>query len=715
MDRLIPTLREPVTIGFDRWGCAHVSARSREDLYRAQGFLHARSRGWKLEMLARFARGRASEVVGEAGLEVDVLVRRLGLPGTAEAVARSLASEDLRILEPYAEGVLAADAVTPPAPEYAALDVGREWRSTLEDVLVDVCAIALLRAFGLSDSWRRRMARAWLEAEERGAAPEEIARWRATWTAFSPPSVESSSDAGSNAFAVAGSRTASGAPLLGGDPHLRAEAPCVWMEMHLRCPGQHVSGASLAGLPNILAGRNDRVAWAITSSQADVADCFLERIDRAAGTYLAPDGWSPLRRRSEVVTVRGGADLTIEVEETRNGPLIATGVGGDDEAISLRWVHTEVASRQRALEAMNEAHGWTEFREAMSTYSGVGLSIVYADVDGVIARQQIGPVPRRAAGRPEARILCGWSGADDWQGLVPFDELASIVDPPSGIVCAANDDPGPGSEAFGQDWDWDGRASRMRQLIDAEDHLSLEDCRSLQLDLWSPLAAAMRPTLLAAQPDGEDAEARGVLQAAAEWDLCLGTDSEAAAVFDRWYLALVRGLLPDEVDSELGSALSATRVWWSHWGVPAVIQRLEAMTPVERARRSTEALGAALAELKESLGDRPWSYGQLTETSYEHLLGEAFSIGPFQLPGGVDTLWRGDGGGGGRGVPTMRQLADLADVDRGLAALSTGNSGVPGDPHYADQAAMFLRGEYHPWPHSPAAAAAQVVEELTIG
>ena len=714
MDGLIPSLRERVAVSLDTWGVPHVSAQSRDDLYRVQGFLHSQSRGWQMEMLARFGRGCAAEVVGEAAASFDTLARRLGFARAAEAAARRLVDDDLRILEPYAEGVLAADAVTPLSPEYQALGVERTWRTTLEEVLIDACAIAVIRAFALSGSSQRRIVRAWLEAVERASAPEEIARLRAAWTAFSPPSVEAS-DAGSNAFAVAGSRTASGAPLLGGDPHLKTEAPCAWMEMHLRCPGQHVSGASLPGLPNILLGRNERVAWAITSSQADVADCYLERVDRVAGKYLTPQGWVPLQRRTEVVTVRGGPDLTIEVEETRNGPIIAANFGTEGEAISWRWVHAEVASRQQALEGMNEAANWPQFRDALSIYSGVGLSIVYADVEGVIARQQVGPVPRRAAGRPEPRIRCGWTSEEYWQGLVPFDQLSSDVNPTSGIVCAANNNPGPGSEVSGEDWDWDGRARRMRELLRANDALSTDDCRSVQLDLRSPLAATLVSVLLVAEPDDKDEDARAALKEAAAWDLRLDVDSAAAAVFDRWYLALVRGLVPGGASSDLVNALTATRSWWSCWGVPLVTRRLDAMAADERVRRSTDALRAAVSQLREAFGPGPWTYGQLTETSYEHALGPALSIGPVRLPGGIDTLWRGDGSGRGNAVPTLRQISDLADLDGGLAALCTGNSGVPGDPHYADQMAMFLEGGYRSWPLSGDATSALTVEELNIG
>ncbi len=623
-----------------------------------------------MEALARFARGRAAEVLGEDAAGLDVVARRLGLHVAAADAARRLRPEDLRILEPYAEGVLDGDAHAPPVPERVALGIAvADWRSGIEDVLVDVCAVGLLHALGLSDAWRRRIARAWLAAED----VEEIARLRAAFGALAPAS-DAAPAAGSNAFAVAGSRTASGAPVLGGDPHLGAQAPGPFMEMHLRCDDLHVTGATLPGLPNVLAGRNERVGWATTSSQADVADCYRERIE--GDVYLTPAGWVPLRRRTEVVAVRGGVERVIEVSETAHGPLIA-----DD--VAWRWVHRDVPLRPRALEAVNEATGWDGFRAGLREYSGVGLSVVYADVDGVIARQQAGPVPRRASGAPEPRLLCGWTGADEWDGLLDFEELAGERDPESGIVCAANDDPGAGSARSGADWDWDGRAQRMRTLLEAAGTVTLDVGRRVQLDLASPLAARFRPLLLEAEP------------AVRSWDLRMTADSEAAALFERWYRALARELVG--TGDELARALDDVRAWWSCWGVALLEERLAALDAGERRRCSLAALAVARAGLQDALGDPPWVYGRLTQCAYAHPLGEALSVGPFALPGGVDTLWRGDPTGNGRGVPMLRQLCDLADPDGGLAALPTGNSGIPGDSHYADQAEAFLAGEYRPW------------------
>lgn len=667
-----------------------------------------------MEIMARAARGRAAEVLGPAAYPFDELVRRLGIPAAAQASARSLPVDDLAILEPYAEGVLAADATAGPAPEHLALGIEQPWRHDVGSVLIDICGVALVRALGLSDAWLRRIVWAWRNSAERGeragtdqGAEQSAALWAALQLAAP---VETA--AGSNAFAVAAERSATGRPLLAGDPHLKADAPAAWMEMHLRCPDLNVTGATLPGLPNVLAGRNERVAWAITSSQADVADCYLERVDRTTDRYLTPAGWVPLRRRVEVVGVRGESDRRFTVEETRHGSVVSD-LGSADQVLSVRWVHTEVPSRHRPLEAMNEASCWPQFRDALSLYSGVGLSVVYADADGVIARQQAGPVPDRCGGRPEDRILRGWSSADDWRGLVPFEALPVEVNPTSGVVCAANDDPGPGSDITGLDWDWSGRADRARALLTESARLTTEDLMAVQLDLFSPMAARLRRALLAARPD--DANLAAVLSDAAAWDQRYDTGSAGAAVFARWYPALARELqMGDDGDPDLVSALESTRTWWSCRGAALLIERVAGLAPEDLVAVSTRALRAAARELTDTLGARPWTFGQLSATYYEHVLGPAFSVGPVPLPGGVDSLWRGDPSGNGRGVPTLRQVFDLADPDAGFSAVCPGNSGVPGDPHYADQVEGFLAGRLHPCPLSAAATAEIIVQTLTL-
>ena len=322
-------LKAPVEIVRDRHGVPHIYAGSVDDAYFALGFAHAQDRLWQMEMNRRIGSGRLSEALGAATLDADKFLRTLGVRRAAEATLKGLSAEARGQLDAYAAGVNAflAQRSVPLPPEFLLTGVSPEpWHSA------DSVAWIKMMAWDLGGNWRSELLRLRLAKKLStaqigeflppypGDAALAIADYGALYrqldasklAALALPGISESG--ASNNWVMAGSRTASGKPLLANDPHLGLAAPAVWYFAHLSAPGFEVMGATLPGVPGVVLGRNQRIAWGFTNTGPDVQDLYVERID-AAGQVLAPQGWQKLAARSEVIKVKGQADVALTVRE----------------------------------------------------------------------------------------------------------------------------------------------------------------------------------------------------------------------------------------------------------------------------------------------------------------------------------------------------------------------------------------------------------------
>jgi penicillin amidase len=716
----LPWLIDEVEIVRDRYGIPHIYARHRLDLVRAQGYVHAQDRLFQMEGIRRFAWGRLSELAGERTLELDRTARRLRLRWAAERDDHACDAETSALVDAYCQGVNAAITAGPRPFELRLARTRVEpWTS------VDVQAPGAMLALSLSGNWETELMRARL----RTRLPEErVARLTASYPEDHPVIVgeELAREGlfltralrrlvgafnGSNAFAVAGARTASGLPLLANDPHLLLSIPGIWHAQHLVWDGGEAWGFTVPGAPVIVLGRNRRVAWGLTTAMVDTQDLFVERLD-GEDRYLAGGEWlEPEVVREEIRVRRRREPVVEEVRVTRHGPVVVPPEPGGREALALRWSHHETGETLRSLLDLMDARSVADADRALDRFAGPPHSFVLADADGAIGyRLAGGPVPRRPAGDGHGPVP-GWDGSHAWDGYLAPGELPRLRDPASGLVVSANNRITarveiPGEYLSGY------RASRLEALVREQDELTAGDCGRILLDTRSVPGLELAGLVGDLAPD-DPLEARA-LELLREWDGDLGVESSGGAVYGALLDALEGACYADASERDVPvSIVERSR--------PALLRALAERddTFLPEGRTWAEVLPASLAAAVRELGpdEEGWRRGARHRLELRHALDgvrglrRLLSRGPFPVGGDADTVRvfaRAKAAGPGAMIgPSMRAVYDLADPDATRFALCPGQSGHPASPHYDDLLPGWLAGEYLPF-----ATARDHVEEL---
>jgi len=748
-------LNDTVEVIRDRWGVPHVFAQSERDALFAQGYVQAQDRLWHMELARRLASGRLAEVFGPLALDADRLLRRVGLHRAARAEVSRAGSEELSRLEAHAAGVNAflRNVGRRLPPEFLILRFRPEpWTPA------DSLAIGKYVAFMLSGNWDTEIVRSWV-IERLG--PELTAQLEPLYPAgrpvIVPPGTESSASGlplldelrkveelagarggGSNNWVVDGSRSTTGKPLLANDPHLPLQMPSIWYEVHLSGGDLNVAGASLPGVPGVVIGHNQRVAWGITAAMTDGDDLFLERVNPDNPRQYEYKGiWVDGDLLREEIQVRGQAPLVEEVLVTRHGPVIGPAVPGESRVLALRSTATEPSRQVQASSALNLARDWREFRDALRMWMAPPLNLVYADVDGNIGYQMAGLVPKRAKGYGLVPSP-GWTGEYDWSGFIPFDELPSVANPDSHYVVTAN------NRIVDDDYPYflsaeyiDGyRAQRIVQLLGAKEKHSADDFRAIQTDVYSIPARELADHMLALQPANEDA--RRALNFLRVWDGRLAADSVAATIVEAFYLNLLRRTLGEKLgpltDYFLGKEVhpaipDATYfVRCASWLLRLVREQPTGWFAGQAWREVMEqSLADAIEGLRTELGDdmSRWTWGRIHFAPFEHVLGRVgalrpiFNRGPVPVGGDMNTVAQASYLGARPWAVhsytvSYRQIIDLSDFNRSLAILPGGQSGHPASRHYADMIAAWARGDYHPLPFDRAEVERHAEGRLTL-
>ena len=736
-------LDREVVVARDRWGITHVDASSDADAWFGLGFCHGQDRGFQLELLARAGRGTLAEILGGPALPIDRLSRTLGFARLAAAQVRRLDRDVVATLEAYVAGVNAAVRISPRPHELVLLRArSSSWRT--EDVL----AFLGLQSLSLAGNWDAELARLKILLADGPEALAAVDPLYAPWlpvvspvAAVAGPAVDRLAEGlealrdlvggpgGSNAWALAGSRTASGAPILANDPHLGPSLPAPWYLAHLRTPDWEVAGASFVGGPAFPSGHNGHAAWGITAGCTDSADLAWERIDPVAGTAQGPSGAEPIQRVPEEIAVRGGATVVEEVVVTGRGPVVTPLLEGVEVALSLRATWLEPAPVRGFLEVVRSRDFGT-FREAFRAWPGPALNVVYADAGGHIGWQLIGTLPRRRSGNgmlPRAAWEPGW--ADEH---LPFDDLPWALDPPEGFVASANNAPradAPDLPFLGVDWLDGYRAARIVECLGARDDWDLGASGRLQVDVASIPWREMRELVLATP--AEDGAERLALELLSGWDGTVSAGSAPASVFELFVAELAVAITresaprawPWAMGAGFGDAIAGTV-----FGARTVSRLVAALqADPDRASEIRSALRGAVARLVSERGAEPtaWAWGDLRPLRLRHPLGAArtlgrlFNLGPVPLGGDTNTVAQA-------GVRPLRPTANPAAianhrmvVDLGAPAesryvLAGGQSGNPLSPHYGDLLGLWQRGEGVPIAWSREAVAAATVDRLLL-
>ncbi|SDP40049.1 penicillin amidase [Pedococcus dokdonensis] len=840
----VPGLSAKVTVLRDDRGIPQIYADSADDLFKAEGFVHAQDRFFEMDLRRHITAGRLSELVGEGGLETDRVIRTLGWRRVAEAELPTLKPETRRYLQAYADGVNAyIKQQGDPAKmslEYVVL--GQQVKGYRVEDWTPADSLAWLKAMAwdLRGDYSAELMRARLagsmsinqinelfppydygankpilspqdwspttsnansavpsvappSGSKQGAAEQDATKQgkgvKGELAAATGPAaerayavVQRALDAvpvtmgrgdgiGSNSWVVGGNRTSTGKPLLANDPHLGVSIPGIWYQVGLHCRSVgsscpfDMAGYSFSGLPGIVIGHNQSIAWGFTNLGPDVSDFFLEQV--RGNTYLRDGKQVPLTMRTETIKIGGGGEQTITVRSTVHGPILSDAIENVADAgdrppvngrpsagayeVALQWTGIEVSQTADAVFGLNTAQNFDQFREAAKAFAVPSQNLLYADTAGNIGYQAPGRIPVRSRymeAPPGFWIRPGWVSSWDWKGYVPFEQMPHTYNPPEGFIVAANQAvTESGTPFLTTEWDYGYRSQRIRTLVEKQQKITPAMMSTIQGDTRSQFAPTLVKALLKVDLGRDDftKQAQDLLRG---WDYTNPVGDSEAGAAAAYYNAVWSNLLNLTFNDELPKDLRADggdqwmramtvlltkqgSPWWDDKLTPGVA---EGQSEILR-----RALVAARLQLTKELGKDPadWQWGRLHQLTLTHqVLGGddipgpvrmLFNRGPINMPGGSAIV---DANGWDASVgldekdsdkafdvdwaPSMRMVVDLSNLDKSRWVNQTGNSGHTYSAHYSDQTDAWVNNELYDWPFTERAVRDAGGDELTL-
>ncbi|MED5619381.1 penicillin acylase family protein [Ideonella sp. BN130291] len=748
----LPGAGGEIRIERDADGVPTIRAGNLQDLMFGLGVAHAQDRLWQMETHRRIGAGRLSEAFGEGALDTDRFLRALGVRRAAAAQWERTQGESREVLLAYTRGVnavLQRQAKVLP-PEFLILGVKPQaWDP------VDSLAWGVMMAWDLGGNWGTELLRARLALKlpvnrinellppYPGDQPLATADYAALFRELklgdpggrqarlaAPPSgVEG---VGSNNWVVAGSRSQSGKPLLANDPHLKLSAPALWYFARLEAPGFKMAGATMPGLPLVVLGQSQHIAWGFTNTGPDVQDLYLEKINPDdPSQYQTPDGWAAFDAVDEVIRVKGKPDVKLQVRRTRHGPVISDAGVADDligpagrpaYAIAMRWTALDAdAEPIGANLATTRATSVEQYIAASSAWVAPMQNMVVADTAGHIGFVAAGRVPLRHPDNDLHGVVPvpGWDARYDWTGFVPAQATPRETDPPRGFIATANQRIHAKDYPYflGNDWALPYRQQRIEHLLQARPQHTADSFAAMQADVQSLAAAPLLPWLMKAQATHPlAAAARTHLQG---FDGTMAADRAAPLIFWAWARHLTQRVFADELGSIYERSLSSRSYrdalegvlarndgWWCD----------DKATPAAEtcAAQADAALNEALAELQARLGDdvAQWRWGDVHQARSEHrpfskvkalsrwfelrtpVGGDTYTVNVSRVALRPDTttgeLYLDEHG------PSLRAIYDLADPAQSRFMHSSGQSGIVSSPLYRNFAERWARVEYLP-------------------
>ena len=779
-----------VDIYRDNMGIPNIYATTQHDLFFAQGYVHAQDRFWQMDTWRHIGSGTLSEMFGKGQVETDTFLRTLGWRVTAEQEYALLDAESRSLIDSYTQGVNAyiqdqeANALS---LEYAVLGLLSPDYEIEPWTPVNSLTWGKAMAWDLRGNLGEEIDRAVLL---KTLSPEQLAGLYPGYpedhptivndigeNALKAPGQSSKVDddfqlatfdfkpladriafldqtlgpagdgIGSNSWAISGSRTATGMPLLANDPHLGIQMPSIWyqiglhcMPVNVRCP-YSVSGFSFAGVPGVIIGHNDRVAWGFTNVGPDVMDLYIERVNPENPNQYEVNGqWVDFETRTETIQVVGGVPVEVTVLSTRHGPVISEVYGplknenteNDPEfipfkertglqlpqqyVIALKWTALEPSTPFRSIWGFNRAQNWDDFRRAARNFHVPSQNLLYADVDGNIAYQMPGDIPIRANGDGSMPVP-GWTDEYEWTGFIPFEELPYTLNPEDGYIVTANNQVPPSgySHWITRDWDYGFRAQRIVDMIEnASGPIDVPYIQQMQGDSFDTNGPIFVPLLTGMGYEAETPNEAVAMDLLARWDYQDRADSAGAAVFNAFWRHFLQNTFNDEMPeeryypdggsrwNEMMRHMDETSVWWDDISTADVLE-----TRDDIMKKSFEA---GIDELERIFGNDPskWNWGEMHASTFRNgTLGESgvglieglFNRGPFPTGGGESivnaTGWSVRDGYETNWLPSMRMIVDLGDLNNSLTVHTTGQSGHAYHPHYDDMAEMWTNIEYY--------------------
>ena len=715
-----------VSIRRDANGIPHIFAESDCDLFFGFGFAMAEDRLFQLDWLRRKGLGRLSEIIGSEGVELDTIARTVGLNRIAAAEWSRLSSSVQETLEAFSAGVNALiESRRDNLPiEFALLDYKPEPWSPVDSLAIEsefrwyltgrfpVICMPEIAKRELGDG---PLYEAYLLSEIDDESILHPGEYEAAAEQPLEPVGESVADpdasTGSNNWVIAGRKTATGAPLLASDPHIAFEAVSCWYEAHL-CGGSfNVAGMAYAGMPAIMFGRNERVAWGITNNICSQRDLYQERTsDEHSGCFEYDGEWQPARELTETISVRDAEPLEKTIRFSKNGPIvdeILPAPANQLGPVSLRWRGMSQGGWLTSLLDMDRAGSVSEFREALRPWHVPTFALMIADVDGHIGFQASGRVPVRS--RYERAFRHGWDPQDQWQGLIPFEEMPSLDDPDRGWIGSANNRVAPNDfphRMYGC-WVSGARAQRIREMFGGRNLLTVEDMRDGHQDAFNLRAAARVPELIAQLETDADERTTAALSQLRSWNFVSGPTAIGPTIFNVFYTHWCQTISEARFDGAAAELMAK--------GVEPSAAGLIAGDPHgwfpngDHAQKLRETFSRTLAFLDDRFGAdmSTWTWGRLHRMPLKHVLSSRGDLNELLDHGGEgvrgDMLTVCNTGSGPDWIAASgagyRMIADLSSSPPTLRAVDgQSQSGQPGSPHYSDQFADWAAGRYHEIP-----------------
>lgn len=743
-------LKDSVTIRRDERSIPYIEAKTEADLYFAQGYTTASDRLWQMDLYRRVARGETAEIFGKLTLEEDKRWRKFNFAKIAQDSLQYLTPELKAALENYARGVNAYIATlnkdTLP-PEFKILQYSpRQWEPT------DTIVIGKILADALSTTWRNDLIRASLanlpkekiadltnqitpadvilfgkdssqRSKIKNQRPHSITN-EALALAEREDAIRKSSLerigfyaeelAASNNWVISGKKTADGKAILANDPHLQPGAPGIWYLSHLSTPTMRVSGVTVPGVPGIILGHNDQIAWGATNVGPDVQDLYIETFD-ANGKYKTPNGLQSPVLRKETIKVRVNplktdtTDEILEVQETANGVIFVEESG---KKFALKWTGLDPKNQEfEAFFGLNRAKDWETFKTALKTYGGATQNFVYADVKGNIGWYAAGRIPIRKTG-DGSMPYDGATGAGEWTGYIPFEELPNLYNPSENFILTANQRiVGTDYKYFSQmsrDAAMPWRARRIYDALQAKNKLTMDDVRDIQHDSLNIPIHNLAKEIVKRQ--AASPETLAVLR---NWDGRMTADSKSAALANEIRTCLANKLAEDNKPVPV-YVIRERILWW------AVEQQSARWLPKQFADYNA-FLKSCDAEARKSLADPKrlgadeanWTWGNVFKARFPHPLAAAPLIGmQFATPSvGIDGS--GQTPNVGSSV-SMRHITSPGNWDATRHVIPLGQSGNPQSPFYKDQFEAWRTGTPAVFPFTKQAVEKAVKETIVL-
>ena len=733
-------LYAPVEVYRDSFAIPHVFAQNEHDLYMTTGYLLAEDRLWQMDMLRHVTEGRLSEIFGEGYVDTDLLLRALRFTEKSEKILSQTDSVSLMALNAFAEGInqyLEQNKGDLP-PEFTILNYTPEkWEPIHSLNMIGYMAWDLKA--GWSEILLAEISKVIDSVRYVQLLPNLTREQPVVYPGFGKPYSSNTvlpdmllnsialqhlgADVleSSNNWAVNGSKSATGMPILANDMHLGLSIPGIWYQMHQVVEGKiNVTGLLLPGAPVVICGHNDSIAWGMTNTTVDNLDFYEERVNPAdSGQYEYKGAWQNFEVKKVVINTKNGKLLERQLMFSRHGAIVSSFKKIPDKVVSMHWVGDEMSDEFKTVMMLNRANNWTEFKNALRTFTSISQNVVYADKRGNIGLYCAAGVPIRNRNIAFG-ILPGNTDEYDWKGYVPFDELPYLFNPATGFVASANNRTAPAGYPYhiGSWYSLPSRYSRITDLLTAAEALTVEDFKKIQLDQHSALAEKYMPLILPVLDAGTgyNETEKQALEALQGWDFTMNAKGAAPAIFETFYRNFIRCTFSDElagIYDKFNGVTSISRTatdqlidtgnspWFDNVNTRDAIENMNDAIAC--------AFSGAVAELADTLGNDPrlWEWGKIHSLTLAHplssvkILNKVFNLnrGPYPVGGSFHTVspysYEATKPFDANHGSSHRHIFDLNNWDNSLTIIPTGNSGIYTSKHYCDQTEMYISGKYH--------------------